>query len=220
MAYKKRKTLRYRQQKHKKRRSKKQPNSRKKNAGMMKLLFSAAVLLFTQLHSSDGHTIYTVCRGNTCRSPYYESMLRKLFGDRFSFGSFGTLPKTLGSQMAPETSKYAKELCNGDAVCEDRVDRHSSKRIDCATIKQQIASGEEITIIPMDQSVEEALADEMQCFTPEELTHIEVLPNANITDPYPTQGTPLEKEGYSNMKRDVEMHIPKVMQKIKGSTEL
>ena len=209
MSYKKKKTLRYRKQKEKKR-TKKQPNSRKKDAGMLRALVAAAFLLFTQLYTADGRVIYTVCRGNTCRSPYYESMLRKIFGDRFTFGSFGTFPKTIGSRMAPETSKYAKELCEGDAVCENRVDNHSSKQIDCATIKEQIAAGEEITIIPMDESVEHALSDAMQCFTPYERSHIQVLPNANITDPFPFQKTDLEKQKYLDMKYDVTNHISNI----------
>jgi len=203
----------------KKRQHKKQTKKRVRNrAGMLKALRAIAVavgLAFTQIYSADGHTIYTVCRGNTCRSPYYESMLRKYFGHEFTIGSFGTHPKNIGSKMAPETQIYAEELCENNQECIDRVNAHSSKRIDCAAIKQQIAEGEDITLIPMDQSVEIALMSEMKCFTLAELSHIEIVPNANITDPFPTQGTPQEKQGYANMKADVETSLGNIMRKIK-----
>ena len=178
-----------------------------KKAGMMRLLRLAitAALFFTSVYNANGHVVYTVCRGNTCRSPYYRKYLQMMFGKGHTFDSFGTHPKALGAKMAPETRKYAENLCPvGDQECIDDVNDHSSKSIDCARIKEQIHEGESVYFIPMDPEVEGALFNQMSCFTPEELTHITVIPSANITDPYSSQGTAFERETYAQMKQDVE----------------
>ena len=178
-----------------------------KKAGMLRLLRLAitVALFFTSVYNANGHVVYTVCRGNTCRSPYYRKYLQMMFGKDHTFDSFGTHPKVLGAKMAPETRKYAENLCPvGDQECIDDVNDHSSKSIDCVRIKEQIHDGESVYFIPMDSEVEGALHNQMSCFTPEELTHITVIPSANITDPFSSQGTAFERETYARMKEDVE----------------
>ena len=57
----------------------------------------------------------------------------------------------------------------------------------------------------------------VMCFDERELNSIHILDNANITDPFPFQGTPLEKEKYLEMKNGVESHVAKVVEKLKNS---
>lgn len=207
----------HRATKHNRRNTKrKKAHTKRKNAGMLRAIATVAALLFISIYGADGHRIYTVCRGNTCRSPYYETILRlrlaKLFPTlNLEVASFGTAPKTIGSKMAPETLKYATAACAGDTECLRDINAHSSRGIDCREIKGQIENGESIIIIPMDNSVEDALEGNASCFTLEERGKISIFPSANITDPFPAQGTPYEREEYEKMKYLVEANVEQII---------
>jgi protein-tyrosine-phosphatase len=199
------------------RKKQKQTQNQTKNAGMLKAVLSI-VIGYTLIYSANGYAIYTACRGNTCRSPYYQTVLRNIFDVGHYVGSFGTYPKTIGSPMAPETTKYAIESCAGDSACIARVNAHSSREIDCSEIKEHIRNGEKVIIIPMDEQVELSLKTKsIMCFNERELNSIHILDNANITDPFPFQGTPLEKEKYLEMKNGVESHVATIFDKLKKS---
>ena len=202
------------------RRKKQRSNTQRKNAGMFSRLAitAATALVFSMIQKTNGHVVYTVCRGNTCRSPFYASYLERLLGvGEWIVSSFGTYPRTEGNKMAPESEKFAKELCKNDQECINRVQEHSSSRMNCREIKQQIADGHDITIIPMDPSVEYDVTNQIsECFNTNERSHIYILPNANITDPFPTQGTPLEEQGYKSMRFDVERSASNVAETLKG----
>lgn len=199
------------------RKKRKQTKTQTKNAGMLKTVFSF-VIAYTLLYVANGYAIYTACRGNTCRSPYYQTVLRNIFDVGHYVGSFGTYPKVIGSPMAPETTKYAIESCGNDSACISRVNAHASREIDCSEIKEHIRNGEKVIIIPMDEQVELSLKTRsVMCFDERELNSIHILDNANITDPFPFQGTPLEKEKYLEMKNGVESHVAKVVEKLKNS---
>lgn len=187
-----------------------------KNAGMFRAMM--LIIGYTLIYYADGYAIYTACRGNTCRSPYYKTILQKVFGLGHFFGSFGTHPKVIGSPMAPETTKYALESCDNDASCIARVNAHASREIDCDEIKGHIRRGEKVIIIPMDKEVELSLkTNSMMCFSEREMENIHILENAGITDPFPFQGTPLEQQKYLEMKYGVEEHVAKVVEKLKKS---
>jgi protein-tyrosine-phosphatase len=199
-----------------KKKNKQNKKKQTKNAGM----FRAMMLMigYSLIYYANGYAIYTACRGNTCRSPYYKTVLENVFGLGHFIGSFGTHPKVIGSPMAPETTKYAIQSCDNDASCIARVNAHASREIDCNEIRNHIRRGEKVIIIPMDEQVELSLkTNSMLCFSRGEMESIHILENAGITDPFPFQGTPLEQEKYLEMKYGVETHVKTVVDKLKKS---
>jgi protein-tyrosine-phosphatase len=214
--------------------NKKRVRGRQRGGSLRKIIY------FLFLGICLSHTIYIVCIGNTCRSPYFKTILEQKINNILSqyhvpiidnhfngfqiiIDSFGTNPRIQGASMAPMTTQYAIESCKGETQCILKVNGHKSKSLPYSDIDyMSTTNGQKALFIPMNQDVEDSLK-QLLIFYNISNPNVKVLKNANIADPFQYQNTPLEKNAYDAMKDDVQnkvdLYIPYILKELGISSQ-